>query len=273
VWTGLNAVSNALFGALLWPAPLLPSWLVGALLGALSAPLALIVFRYTSDQPGIERSRNRIQAHLLELRLFGDDLRLALRAQAYILRHNLAYLARAAVPALLLAGPFTLALVQLEARFAVRPLPVGAQAALRVELQAPARPSEQPAEIRVPRGLTLETPALRKDGAREIAWRVRADLPGRYLVTIRVGEQEYERRLMVGSGPVALARRVYASGDIATLLAPSERALPRDGPVRCIEVDYPMRSAALGLSDAAWWFVAGSLVLGFALRRPFGVHL
>lgn len=273
MWTILNGVSNALFGALLAPAQLLPEWLAGALYGALCAPLALIVFRYTSNQAAIERTRDRIQAHLLELRLFGDDLRLALRAQRHILRHNFAYLARACVPALVLAGPFTLALVQLEARFALRPLAPGEHAAVRVELDPGTRASEQAAEIRVPRGLTLETSALRKDQAREIAWRIRADEPGRYLVKVRIGARDYERRVLVGGERFALARRVYASGDVASLLAPSERPLPGGGPVQCIEIDFPTRTAALGLSDAAWWFMGGSLALGFALRRPFGVHL
>jgi hypothetical protein len=57
------------------------------------------------------------------------------------------------------------------------------------------------------------------------------------------------------------------------LLAPSERALSDAGAVRCIEVEYPERSAALGLSAAAWCFLGGSLVLGFALRGIMGVHL
>lgn len=269
----MNGVSNALFGALLGLAQLLPEWLAGALFGALCAPFALLVFRYTSNQAAIERTRDRIQAHLLELRLFGDDLRLALRAQRHILRDNLAYLARAALPALVLAGPFTLALVQLEARYALRPLAPGEHGIVRVELREDTVASAQRAEIRVPRGLTLETAALRKDQAREIAWRVRADLPGRYLVEIRLGDQVYERRVLVDGARSALARRVCASGDVATLLAPSERALPAAGPVRCIEIDYPARSVALGLSDAAWWFLGGSLALGFALRRPMGVHL
>jgi hypothetical protein len=235
VWTGLNAVSNALFGALLWPAQLAPAWLAGALLGALSALLALLVFRAVS-------------------------------------RRTRAYLARAALPALVLAGPLALAAIQLEARFVVRPLEAGEHATLRVELDAGARASELPAEIRVPRGLTLETPALRKDRTREIAWRVRADLPGRYLVKIQVGEQEYERRILVGAQRFALARRVCASGDAATLLAPSERALASAGPVRCIEVDYPTRAVALGLSGAAWSFFAAALAFTFTLRRLFGTR-
>lgn len=235
MWTGLNAVSNALFGALLAPAQLAPAWLAGALLGALSAALALLIQRAIS-------------------------------------RRTRASLMRVGLPVLLLAAPLALAAIQLEARFVVRPLEVGEHATLRVELDEGAKASELPAEIRVPRGLTLETPALRKDRAREIAWRMRADLPGRYLVKIQVGEQEYERRLLVGAQRFALARRVCASDDVATLLAPSERALAAGGPVRCIEVDYRTRAVALGLSGAAWSFFAAALAFTFALRRLFGTR-
>ena len=227
MWSSLNGVSNALFGALLGPAQLLPGWLAGALLGALAALLSLLVFRHTSGQAGIERIRARMQAHFRELRLSGGDLRLALRSLGHLLRDQLAYLTRAALPALLLGGPFTLALIQLESRFALRPLAAGEHAALRVELDAGIAASELAVEIRVPRGLTLETPALRKDPAHEIVWRVRAELPGRYLVMIQVGGQEYERRLLVGAPRFALARRVCASGQMATLLR-AERTRPAE---------------------------------------------
>jgi hypothetical protein len=234
VWTGINAVSNLLFGPVLGLSQLVPSWLAGALLGALAAPIALVVFRYTS----VRRCP-----------------------------------ARAVVPMILLMGPFTLALAQLEARFALRPLEVGEQTILRVQLTDEPRPSSLRTEIRVPRGLALETPALRKDAAHQIAWRLRANQPGRYLVKVWIGEQLYERRLLVGARRFALARGAYASSDVRTLLAPTERVLPAGGPVECIEIDYPRRTAALGLSDAAWSFIAGSLVLGFVLRRPLGIEL
>ena len=52
----------------------------------LTALLMLFVFQLTSNQAGIRRAKDRIKAHLLELRLFKDNMRVTLWAQGGILR-------------------------------------------------------------------------------------------------------------------------------------------------------------------------------------------
>ena len=276
MWDSINAVLDRPFSVLFGLVDWLPTEVWTLLLGALSGIGALLVFGRVSDQAGIERAKRRIQAHLLELRLFQDDLWVTLRAQGNVLRYNLAYLARTLVPALVLFPAFALILVQLENRAAYRPLQVDEPAVVRVRLE-PGSPPDLEATLVVPEGLLLETPGLRKQKPREVVWRVRARVPGSHVVQVRVGGagdagSVYERRVHVASG-TALWPSVYPSSDPRSLLAASEAALS-PGAVREILVEYPLaRPSFGGLSSAAWWFFGASLVAGFALRGPLGVQI
>ena len=79
MWAPVNQALNVLFDALLWPVSWLPGSGQAAWLGLPAAVLALLVFRWVSDQAGIERAKDRIKAHLLELFLYRDDFRVSLR--------------------------------------------------------------------------------------------------------------------------------------------------------------------------------------------------
>ncbi|MCZ6821627.1 MAG: hypothetical protein O7F10_01605, partial [Deltaproteobacteria bacterium] len=134
MWSIVNNFFNVLFDVLLWPVGWLsPAWQVCAL--ALPAAIfALVVFRYTSNQAGIERATDRVKAHLLELWLYRDDLRVTLRALGNVLRYNMTYLRYSLAPMAVMLVPFVLMLVQIESRFAFRSLKPGESAILTLEL-------------------------------------------------------------------------------------------------------------------------------------------
>ena len=140
MWSPLNTVLNGLFDLLLWPFAWLPVWIQAVVVALPAAVFALLVFRWVSDQEGIETAKDRIKAHLLELRLFSDDLVVTLRAQGNILRYNLTYLRHALLPMAVMIGPFLLMLIQLESRFAFRGLELGDSTILTVEVEG--EPSE-----------------------------------------------------------------------------------------------------------------------------------
>ena len=54
--------------------------------------LMLWVFKISSNQKGIERAKKKMQAYLLELRLYGDDPALIFRTQWNLLASNMRYL-------------------------------------------------------------------------------------------------------------------------------------------------------------------------------------
>lgn len=94
----------------------------------------LIIFRYTSNQEKIKETKDRIKAHLLEIRLFKDDLRILLSAQKSILLYNVNYMKHALKPMVFMIIPVAIILIQLDGWFGYRPLRLGESAIISVKL-------------------------------------------------------------------------------------------------------------------------------------------
>ena len=82
---------------------------------------AVLVFGYVSNQESLRRIKDRIQAHLLELRLFPDQLGVVLKAYGRVLRWTLAYLTYNLKPLAILMLPLVIIMVQLDLRLGSRP--------------------------------------------------------------------------------------------------------------------------------------------------------
>jgi hypothetical protein len=269
--TAINASLTGFFDLLLWPFAWAPVWLQLAVMAVPATVVMLLVFRYCSSQRGIESAKDAIKAYLLELWIYRDDLLVSLRAQGLFLVANLRYLAQLLVPIAVASVPILLMLVQVEARFRWRGLNPGEAVILTIEVEGE-RPTALDVELDVPEGLTRETPALRIDSRREIAWRLRADAPGEYEIGVRVGEVRLGKRAVVDANGARLSPELRRAGDPLALLYPFERPLSADSPVRAVRIDYPTaRGDFLDLSSAGWIFVGFAFVLAFALRGSFGV--
>ncbi len=99
-------------------APLDPVW-QGVLWGMPVGLVALLIYRFASNQSDITRTKNGIKANLLALRLFRDDLGVVLRTQGQVFRLVGRYLRLGLVPLAILFVPVVLLLIQIEARFAL----------------------------------------------------------------------------------------------------------------------------------------------------------
>ncbi len=272
MWPIVNQIVSLLFDVLLWPVSGLGAGWQALLLGIPAALLALLVFRYASNQAGIEREKDRIKAHLLELRLYKDDFKVSLLAQWGILRHNMAYLGHALLPMAVMIVPFVLILIQVESRFAFRSLEPGEAALLTVTLDSDEPVSQLPVELRLPADLVRETPALRIDQSDEVVWRVRGEQAGVHEIVIAVGDDEIRKRVVVGANGTWVATDLYRASDWGTLLYPQEPALADDGPARALQLSYPRALGEFaGLSTASWILFGSSILFGFALRGVVGV--
>jgi hypothetical protein len=271
MWSAVNRALTSAVGAWLWMFQKLPLIVQFVALALPVTVLALLVYRYASDQNGIRAVKDKMKAYLLETRLFKDDIAVTLRAQGQILKHSLIYAAYALVPMAVMIVPVVLLLIQVESRYSYRPLQLGESTIVEAHVERPSRVSSIEAELIVPHGLKVETPAMRFDAQRSILWRVRAEEPGDYTVKVRLGTQEFSKRVRVGEpGPVSPA--IYSANDIRTLAYPLEAALEPGAPVSSIQMTYPRsRGIFAGLSSASWILFAATLLLGFLLRRAFGV--
>lgn len=272
MWTAINQIANFVSDLWLWPLASLPStWQI--CVTALPVTIfALLVFKYFSNQQGIEGAKDKIKAYLLELRLFKDDLGVSWRAQQQIFRYSLKYMGHALMPMAVMLVPLVLVIVQLETRYAYLGLKPGESTLLTVTLAEGKAVSETEVILSLPPGLAQETPPLRIEQSGEIHWRIRAVVPGNHKIGIRIGDTNATKRVVVGTEQVPLSPVIYRADDIRTLGYPAEPALDIAQPATAIHLTYPRgRSEFLGLSSATWILMGASLLFGYALRGLFGV--
>ena len=272
MWSHVNNAINATFDVWLWPFQgLSPVWQIVALSLPVTA-ISLLIFRFTSNQEGIRAEKNKIKAYMLEMRLFRDDLGVALHAQRHILGHTIKYMRYAIVPMLFMVLPFILILIQVESRFAFRGLEAGEKAIFVVTMDSSVALDNQEFALKLPDGLTRETPPLRIEETGEIFWRIRAESPGDYSAKVENNRQSVEKRILVNEDVTHLATSLYRTKDLRTLGYPAEPALSDNQPVASVEVSYPRaRAEYAGLSSASWLLFLFTIVFGFTLRGVFRV--
>jgi hypothetical protein len=244
-------------------------------ISAATGVLLLLVFRYTSNQTGIAAAKDRIKAHVLEIRLFKDDPLLVVQAQKAILLTTLGYLKLTLVPLAVMLIPIVYLALHLDSRFGYHPLRQGDATILGVTLADGTPWNEATIELAVPDGLTVETPPLRIPAKREVDWRVRAVREGSFLVTIKVNDRVFQKELSVGDGLARVTSERRRGASIERLWSPGEGPLPPDSPVEAITLRYRPRTFELFGWETHWLvlFFLGSLVAGYALQGVFRVKL
>jgi hypothetical protein len=140
----LTQAFDLLLGPLDRWAPTAGLWVVSALSGV----AVLFVFRWTSNAAAIRATRRRAQAELLAVRLYRENPRVVLRAQARFLAALARYLGYMLVPFTVLLLPFALICAQLDARYGARALHPGERAVVEATRRSslpPPREAHPPA--------------------------------------------------------------------------------------------------------------------------------
>ncbi len=271
-----NSAFGWMFEAGLHPFRALNPWFALAAVSLATAVFMLLVYRVTSNPARIRRIKDRIIAHLLEIRLYKHNLPATFHAQGSILWWNLKYLSQSAKPMLVIILPLVLVLLQLDLWFGYEPLKPGESAIVRVWLRQEYHPSRMSIALIPPGGVEPETPPLRIDAEKEVDWRVRAIRSGVQEIGIRVGDEIVTKSVVVEEGAFArVSPARVAPGLFDQLVNPGEQSIAALSPVRRIEIDLAPRAMNVFGWRVHWlivYFVL-SVAFGFALRRPFGVEL
>lgn len=268
-----NAITSAVFDVLLAPwghgLPLLDLVLWSAIAGV----GALFIYKKISNQAGIARAKDGVKMHLIEIRLWRNDLRIVALATLKTLAKNGLYLAHNIVPMLVLIVPMMVLLFQLVAHFAYSPAPVGSEELLRVQLRPDAGVKATELVLTLPKGITQVAPPVRTpDG--EAYFRLRADAPGDHHLQLAAAGRKLDKVWAVGgkARKVPVKRTRSWEG----FLYPGEKGIPADSPFYSVALDVPARAlpflpdGELGVLVA---FLVLSLVFGFGLKDLFGVTL
>ena len=272
----VNLVVGWIVDTALLPFRGLSPWFGLTAVSFLTALLMLEVYKLTSNQAAIRTAKDRIKAHLFEMRLYNDNLRVTLRAQAGILKANLRYMAANLTPLAVMIVPLVLILARLGLWFDRAPLRPGDETLVKARIAAGVDPASLDLRLETPPELEITAPAVRIPGEQEVLWRVKALAAGRARLLLRAGDRTLEKSVAVGGGPMtrvsALASR---SSIVQRVLYPGEPPLAPGTAVRSIEILYPAKRLAIfGLG--IHWLVAYlvlSIAFGFALKGVFKVEI
>jgi hypothetical protein len=268
-------------GAILAPLRGLPLGVSLAIVSLLTAIGMLLVVKATSNQKGITSVKRKIHAGLFEIRLFNDDARAILRAQADILKNNFAYVGLSFVPLLWMILPLTLVIAQLQFHYGYRGLDPGDSTVFKVVMKeepatAAARATPPPVRLELPGGLRLDTPGVWIPSKREIAWRMTAMEPGEHVVLVtKDGEEPIAKTVHVGDGLARRSPSRLAAGFKDQLLYPAEPPLPASSAFSGVSLRYPDAEVSLFGWKTHWLivFFILSIVFAFLMKGAFKVDL
>jgi len=267
-----NSVFGKIFELIFFPFLSMSPWIGMILISFLTSLLMLFVFRFTSNQKGIRQVKNKIKAHLLELRLFKDSLSLSLKAQGNILRYNLKYIGYSAKPLLVMIIPLILILVQLNLWFGYDALTPGQKTILKVKLEEGNSPLNINLAIEPSSGFDIETPPLRIEEEREINWRLNAREKGVHDLILIATNQRLTKKVSIAQKPLSKISPLKVRRNfIDELLNPGESPFSGDLPIKTIELKYPAKNMNLFGWNIPWlWSIPPWLVIYFALSIIFG---
>ncbi|MEW5806086.1 MAG: hypothetical protein AB1756_01860 [Acidobacteriota bacterium] len=272
----VNSILGAIFSLFFFLFQGFDPWIGMIVVSLITALFMLFIYRFTSNQEGIRKVKDKIKAHLLELRLFKDDMVTTFRAQGNILKYNLRYIGYSARPMLVMIIPLILFLIQLNLWFGYQALAPGQSALLKVKLDESYNPMEIDVAVEPPSGLVLETPPLRIEEEKEIDWRIRAEKSGLYDLGFKIAGEKITKKVTVGGRPLArISPARVQRGFLDELFNPGESPIPKNSPVAMIEIVYPAGSMNLFGWPIYWpivYFIL-SIILGFALKGFFRIEI
>ena len=243
-----------------------------ALLAAAAGIGMLWVIGKVSNQNAVRLTRRRIQATLLEFRLFWDEPRVVWRAQKRLLRLNGRYLTLMLPPVLIGAVPLAFLMIRMEGLYGLAPLPIARPAIITVQLAGPINEQTPPPRLEAPPLVSVETPALRVFRENQVCWRIRPQGATSGLLKLFVDGEVIEKNIVAGGTWSFLSdRRSSRASDL--FWHPGEAPLQK-GRVAWVEIRYPTAYWGAGRFQMhwIWWFLLFSMA-GLVLKGRLGVHL
>ena len=290
----LNRALTAFFDAVLTPLEYLGHATALIVISAIFGVLALLVFKHISWQKGIKASKDRIKAHMIEIRLYQDDLVVVASAVSKVVLRNLQYLGLNFGPIVPLAIPFMFVSAQFVVRYAYDPLPIaapnalvraGAGTLLTIELTREHAGDLKDLRVVLPPGLKAVSPLVRVPGERKAFQEFVAIAPGTHEITLEIAAVRETKLVVAGSESTRTMqpRRVSSSDWLAVtdadrwpVLWPAEPAFSSDSPFRVVSIAYPAHELPW-LPDGEFGIllaiVLASMLFGAVALKPLGVQI
>ena len=271
----LNGFCNQLFNLLVAPFDGLFGY--GALItitvvSLVFMPLSMLFFKYASSQKGIAAAKGKIKGHMIEIRIYQDDLFVVLKAVGKVLYYNFKYLFLNFAPFVPLSIPFVIVAAQLVVRFGFAPIPVEERdlAALKagegIELEiVMAEGHEAEAldlQIVLPPTLTAASPLIPNAADGVAFMEVVATSAGGDDIELRVGDEVQKKRIVTGETPERLMQPERVSSFWLAWLWPAEDTFGSDSAIASVTFAYPDRDLG-GMPDGAGGVFIMFLIVAF----------
>ena len=275
MWT-FNRIFGKIFDLLFIPFRSMNPWVGMIIVSFLTGLLMLVIFRYTSNQAGIKKVKNKIKAHLLELRLYKDSLGLSMKAQGNILLANLKYITHSFKPLLIMIIPVVLILIQMNFWFGYESLKTGEQTLLKVKLEEGYNPLQTNLVLEPDPEIVIETPPLRIEEYGEVNWRISSQKSGVHRIHVIIGGEKISKTIATDTKALSKLSPIKRRKKLVDeLFYPVEAPISKESPVKSIEVLYPAKSMNLFGLNIHWliaYFVL-SVIFGFSFKGVFKVEI
>jgi len=294
----MNAVNNGLtgfFDLLLAPFELIGDRTAMILVSGIFGVLALWLFKYISWQAGIKLAKDRIKGHMIEIRIYQDDLVVVGQAVVKILLRNFQYVGLNFGPFVPLAIPFFIVAAQFIVRYSYDPVPVTAANAdllagqgTLIEIRMKDRRAALAGDLTLtlPEGVRAVSPLVRSAADGRAFQEVVALTPGEHEIRFSVPGSEPEvLKLVAGTEATRTMqpRRVANDNwyriddpDICALLWPAAPGFTSESPFATAAISYPERDLGWlpgGEMGILITFVLASMVFGLVALKPLGVQI
>lgn len=276
----LNSLLRQLFDLLLSPFAGLPSVVPVTAISVVVGVAMLWVYKKTSNQQKIEDVKQQIFASVFEIRLFNDNLPAIFRAQGDIFRRIPRYLSLSFVPLAWMLLPMVLLIAQLQFHYGYQGLQPGQPVLLKATLKPGASLPQDAAgaldvALSAPEGLKVEAGPVWVPALREVSWRLAAERPGSYQLTLKAGSESLTKTAVSSEKNLRRSPIRVGGAVLDQLLYPAEDPIPATSPFAEVKLDYPEAEVNL-LGWHTHWLIAFfvlSLVAAFALKGWMGVEL
>lgn len=281
----LNHAVSRLFDLFLSPLDSIGRPFALVVTSAVFGVIALVLFKHVSAQRRIKAAKNRIKGHLIEIRIYQDDLAIVGKAIGKVLVRNLQYLALNLAPFVPLSLPFVIVLAQLVVRYGYAPAVVhgpdeailpGRGSMIEVELARDRAADVAELRIELPEGVRALSPLVRVPSEGRAFQEVAAIAPGDRVVRfVLPGGEHAEKEFSAGSwsGPLQPER---GAGFFSALLWPAEDSFSDESPFRRIRIEYPEERLAWfpeGPAGVLIVFLIVSMAAGLLVMKPLKVQI
>ena len=282
----LNGLANGLFNLLLWPFEGLGALVTLTVVSIVFMPLSMLFFKRFSSQKGIAAAKGKIKGHMIEIRIYQDDLMVVMKAVGKVMYYNLKYLFLNFAPFIPISVPFVIVVAQLVVRFGFAPIPVeenhladlrpGQGVMIEVVFDEDSKAKALDLEIVLPEGLAVLSPMV-PNAADGIAFMEFAAVKaGSYDVEFKVGGETETKRVVTGTETERLMQPIRTGSFWDQWLWPVEPSFSAASGLASIEIAYPDRQLTWMMDGAGGvfiMFVIIAFIIGGAAIKIFDIQI